>query len=48
MIDGKEKRPETQILATQEYTKNPDSPVGQWRRQGGGARGAMGKKKFPE
>ena len=28
MIDGKEIRPGTQILATQEYNKNPDTPVG--------------------
>ena len=29
MIDGKEIRPGTQITATQEYEKNPDSPVGE-------------------
>ena len=29
MIDGKEIRTGTQILATQEYKKNPDSPVGE-------------------
>ena len=27
MIDGNEIRPGTQILATQGYKKNPDSPV---------------------
>ena len=29
MIDGKEIRPGTQILATQKYKKNLDSPMGE-------------------
>ena len=29
MIDGKEIRTGTQVIAIQEYEKNPDSPVGE-------------------